>query len=118
MLPPAQRAPRIVYPAADSVIALDPDIPAPLQRVSLRAYGGAGLRWELDGADAGPADRGATWTPQPGEHEVKLVGKDGRAVAAARFEVRGQLASTFSTSTGGSAGRSSGNGVNSGESER
>ena len=118
MLPPAQRAPRIVYPAADSVIALDPDIPAPLQRVSLRAYGGAGLRWELDGADAGPADRGAMWTPQPGEHEVKLVGQDGRAVAAARFEVRGQLASTFSTSTGGSAGRSSGNGVNSGESER
>jgi penicillin-binding protein 1C len=123
MLPPAQRAPRIVYPAADSVIALDPDIPAPLQRVSLRAYGGAGLRWELDGADAGPADRGAAWTPQPGEHELKLVGEDGRAVAAARFEVRGaaapgQLASTFSTRTGGSAGRSSGNGVNSGESER
>ncbi|MCS0612955.1 penicillin-binding protein 1C [Massilia kyonggiensis] len=118
MLPPAKRAPRIVYPAADSVIALDPDIPAPLQRVSLRAYGGAGLRWELDGADAGPADRGAMWTPQPGEHEVKLVGQDGRAVAAARFEVRGQLASTFSTSTGGSAGRSSGNGVNSRESER
>jgi penicillin-binding protein 1C len=123
MLPPARRAPRIVYPAADSVIALDPDIPAPLQRVSLRAYGGAGLRWELDGADAGPADRGAAWTPQPGGHELKLVGENGRAVAAARFEVRGaaapgQVASTFSTSTGGSAGRSSGKGVNSGESER
>jgi penicillin-binding protein 1C len=123
MLPPAKRAPRIVYPAADSVIALDPDIPAPLQRVSLRAYGGAGLRWELDGADAGPADRGATWAPLPGEHEVKLVGEDGRAVAAARFEVRGgaapgQVASTFSTSTGGSATRSSGSGENSGESER
>jgi penicillin-binding protein 1C len=123
MLPPARRVPRIVYPAADSVIALDPDIPAPLQRVSLRAYGGAGLRWELDGADAGPADRGAAWTPQPGGHELKLVGENGRAVAAARFEVRGaaapgQVASTFSTSTGGSAGRSSGNGVNSGESER
>jgi len=118
MLPPAQRAPRIVYPAADSVIALDPDIPAPLQRVSLRAYGGAGLRWQLDGADAGPADRGAAWAPQPGAHELKLVGEGGRAVAAARFEVRGQPASTFSTSTGGSADRSSGNGVNSGESER
>jgi penicillin-binding protein 1C len=118
MLPPAKRAPRIVYPAADSVIALDPDIPAPLQRVSFRAYGGAGLRWELDGADAGPADRDAAWAPQPGGHELKLVGEGGRAVAATRFEVRGQLASTFSTSTGGSAGRSSGSGVNSGESER
>ncbi|PQO87894.1 penicillin-binding protein 1C [Massilia phosphatilytica] len=123
MLPPARRAPRIVYPAADSVIALDPDIPAPLQRVSFRAYGGAGLRWELDGVPAGPADAGATWTPLPGQHELKLVGEDGRAVAAARFDVRGaaapgQVASTFSTSSGGSAMRSSGNGVNSGESER
>lgn len=123
MLPPARRAPRIVYPAADSVIALDPDIPAPLQRVTFRAYGGAGLRWELDGAAAGPADAGATWTPLPGQHELKLVGEDGRAVAAARFDVRGasapgQVASTFSTSSGGSAMRSSGNGVNSGESER
>jgi len=89
MLPPAKRAPRILYPAADSIIALDPDIPAPLQRVSFRAYGGTGLRWELDGAGAGPADRAATWAPQPGAHELKLVGEDGRAVAAARFEVRG-----------------------------
>jgi penicillin-binding protein 1C len=118
MLPAAKRAPRIVYPAADSVIALDPDIPAPLQRVSLRAYGGAHLHWELDGTNAGPADQGTAWTPVPGRHELKLVGEDGRAVAAARFEVRGQAASTFSTSSGGSAGRSSGNGVNSGESDR
>jgi penicillin-binding protein 1C len=123
MLPPSRRAPRIVYPAADSIIALDPDIPAPLQRVSFRAYGGAGLHWELDGAGVGPADQAATWAPLPGAHELKLVGEDGRAVAAARFEVRGaaapgQVASTFSTSSGGSADRSSGSGVNRGESER
>ncbi|WP_322401174.1 penicillin-binding protein 1C [Massilia luteola] len=122
MLAPARRAPRIVYPAPDSVIALDPDIPPSLQRMRFRAYGGAGLHWELDGANAGPADQAATWAPLAGEHEVKLVGDDGRAVAAARFDVRGaapgQLASTFSTSSGGSADRSSGNGVNRGESER
>ncbi|WP_075795400.1 penicillin-binding protein 1C [Massilia putida] len=123
MLPPGRRAPRIVYPAADSIIALDPDIPAPLQRVSFRAYGGAGLRWELDGAGAGPADQAATWSPLPGEHELKLVGEDGRAVAAARFEVRGaaapgQVASSFSTSSGGSPDTSSWSGVNRGESER
>jgi penicillin-binding protein 1C len=133
MLAPMRRAPRIVYPAADSIIALDPDIPAPQQRVRFRAYGGAGLHWELDGTGAGPADGSAAWAPVPGRHELRLVGEDGRAVAIARFEVRGaaagdaaapgaaapgQLASTFSTSSGGSAGRSSGNGVNSGESER
>jgi penicillin-binding protein 1C len=123
MLPADRRAPRIAYPAADSIIALDPDIPAPLQRMTFRAYGGAGLHWELDGAGVGPADQVATWAPRPGEHELKLVGDDGRAVAAARFEVRGaavpgQLASTLSTSSGGSADRSSGSGVNRGESER
>jgi penicillin-binding protein 1C len=138
MLAPARRAPRIVYPAADSIIALDPDIPAPQQRVRFRAYGGAGLHWELDGTALGAADQSATWAPVPGEHELKLVGEDGRAVAAARFEVRGaaeadaaapgvatpgvatpgQPASTFSTSSGGSPDRSSGRGVNSGESER
>jgi penicillin-binding protein 1C len=122
-LAPARRAPRIVYPVTGSIIALDPDIPAPLQRMRLRAYGGAGLHWELDGANVGPADATATWAPQPGKHELKLVGDDGRVVAAARFEVRGaavpgQPASTFSTSSGGSAERSSGSGVNRGESER
>jgi penicillin-binding protein 1C len=128
MLAPARRAPRIVYPAADSIIALGPDIPAPQQRVRFRAYGGSGLHWELDGTGLGPADRSETWAPVPGGHELKLVGDDGRAVSVARFEVRGaaaagaaapgQLASSFSTSSGGSPDRSSGRGVNSGESER
>ena len=133
MLAPSRRAPHIVYPAADSIIALDPDIPAPQQRVRFRAYGGIGLHWELDGAGLGAAEQSATWAPVPGAHELKLVGDDGRAVAAARFEVRGaaapdaaapgvatpaQPASTFSTSSGGSPDRSSGRGVNSGESER
>ena len=133
MLAPSRRAPHIVYPAADSIIALDPDIPAPQQRVRFRAYGGTGLHWELDGAGLGAAEQSATWAPVPGAHELRLVGDDGRAVAAARFEVRGaaapdagtpgaatpgQPASTFSTSSGGSPDRSSGRGVNSGESER
>jgi penicillin-binding protein 1C len=123
LLAPAKRTPRIAYPAADSVIALDPDIPAPLQRMTFRAYGGAGLHWDLDGTDMGPADGASTWAPLPGKHELKLVGSDGRAVAAAPFEVRGadgsgQPASTFSTSSGGSPDTSSGSGVNSGEFER
>ena len=79
------------------------------------------LTWEL--RESGPADAAATWAPQPGRYELKLVGSDGRAVATAPFEVRGgvgpgQPASTFSTSSGGSADKSSGSGVNSGESER
>jgi penicillin-binding protein 1C len=91
LLAPAQRTPRIVYPAGDSIIALDPDIPAPLQRVSFRAQAAQGLRWTLDGKALGPADTNLAWAPQPGAHELQLVARDGKAVAAARFEVRGAL---------------------------
>jgi penicillin-binding protein 1C len=116
LLAPVQRTPRIVYPVESSIIALDPDIPAPLQRVGFHAQAGQGLRWELDGKVIGPADRPHAWAPQPGAHELKLVARDGKAVAATHFEVRGAQASIFSTSSGGSAASSSG--VNSGESER
>jgi penicillin-binding protein 1C len=120
VLAPAQRSPMIVYPVDASIIALDPDIPAPLQRVGFHAQAGQGLRWELDGKVLGPADKAHAWAPQPGGHELKLVARDGKSVAATRFEVRGiqtpNQASIFSTSSGGSPARSSG--VNSGESER
>jgi len=117
VLAPAQRLPSIVYPVDASIIALDPDIPAPLQRVGFHAQAGQGLRWALDGKVLGPADKTHAWAPQPGEHELKLVARDGKSVASARFEVRGGAqASIFSTSSGGSPARSSG--VNSGESER
>jgi hypothetical protein len=55
LVPGAQRAARAenTVPAADSLIALDPDIPEALQRVSFRAQAGQGLSWRLN-----PRDRG------------------------------------------------------------
>jgi len=82
--------PRIRYPAPDTVIALDPDIPAPHQRVAfVAAPARAGLRWELDGARL--ADRGgrALWAPTPGRHALVLVDADGTALSRVDFEVRG-----------------------------
>jgi len=84
-----ERAPKILYPAERSLIALDPDIPSPLQRVDFRAQAGQGLRWRLDGKALGPADQDVAWTPTAGEHELMLVDGGGRSVAAVRFEVRG-----------------------------
>jgi penicillin-binding protein 1C len=118
LLAPNQRTPKIVYPAESSIIALDPDIPAPLQRVGLRAQAAQGLHWMMDGAGLGAADVERAWAPRPGAHELKLVGADGKAVAVTRFEVRGAAAgvqaSSFSTSSGGSEA----SGMYSGESER
>jgi penicillin-binding protein 1C len=111
-------------------IALDPDIPAPLQRVGFRAQAAQGLRWALDGKAFGPADEECAWTARPGAHELKLVGAGGARRPppldsrvpgalwrmALNCAVAGAQASTFSSSSGGSPGSSSG--VYSGESER
>jgi len=124
LLAPGQRQPKIVYPADSSLIALDPDIPEKLQRVRFVAHGAQGLAWLLDGEALGQSALDAGWAPAPGKHELKLVGKDGRTLARARFEVRGEAqVSSFSTSSGGSSasstpGKGEDMGRYSGESER
>jgi len=132
-LAPQERAPKILYPAEHSIIALDPDIPPLLQRMDFRAQAGKGLHWRLDDVDMGPGDRDFAWAPAAGAHRLALVDGGGRRVAEVRFEVRGatagagpvQPASTLSSSSGGSlptstsaAGGAEPAGEYSGESER
>jgi penicillin-binding protein 1C len=86
--------PRIRYPAADTVIALDPDIPPGAQRVVFEASPAIeGLQWRLDGATLADTDaRGrADWAPAPGKHTLALVDPDGRMLSVVAFEVRGNL---------------------------
>jgi penicillin-binding protein 1C len=88
-------APRIRYPAADAIIALDPDIPVGAQRVVFEAAPAtAGFRWRLDGALLGEGDaRGRfDWRPSRGRHTLELENADGRALSTAAFEVRGNAA--------------------------
>jgi len=83
--------PRIRYPAPDTIIALDPDIPAAHQRVAFVASPAAsGLRWKLD--DEVIDERGARvlWAPAPGRHVLALEDAEGRAVSSVAFEVRGK----------------------------
>ena len=85
-------AARIRYPAADAIIALDPDIPPGAQRVVFEAAPArAGLRWRLDGVALGEADAGGRldWNPSRGRHTLELEDTDGRVVSATAFEVRG-----------------------------
>jgi penicillin-binding protein 1C len=88
-VPPARRAPQIVYPADGSIIAIDPDIPEQVERIVLRAQAGQGLVWRLDGALLAQADVPAAWRPLAGEHRLELVDKAGKVIASSRFEVRG-----------------------------
>jgi penicillin-binding protein 1C len=89
LLPDAERAPQILYPAPSSIIAIDPDIPDAVQRVFFQAQAGQGLRWQLDGADLAPAGSNYPWRPVAGAHQLALV--DGAAiVASTSFHVRGK----------------------------
>jgi penicillin-binding protein 1C len=89
LVPADQRAPMIVYPVAGSIIAIDPDIPDPLQRVMFQAQAGQGMRWRLDKAILGGADAQLPWRPVPGEHRLELVDSGDKTIAVASFEVRG-----------------------------
>ena len=85
--------PRIRYPAADTVIALDPDIPIASQRVAfVAAPASAGLRWRLDDdRSAGPGGR-MLWTPTFGRHRLALEDGRGNVLSTVEFEVRGMRA--------------------------
>ena len=82
-------APRIVAPTDGAIVAIDPDIAAPRQRLALEAAGGAGLRWQVDGRDVGDAATLVLWPPTAGAHQVALVDVAGRRLAGAAFSVRG-----------------------------
>jgi len=72
-------------------------MPPQVQRVGFHAQAGSGLRWRLDGADLGPAERDVSWPPAAGRHRLVLADGGGNSVAEVRFAVRGaplQAAST------------------------
>lgn len=90
---PVRARSRISYPAAGTVIALDPDIPAVSQKVFFEAEpGGRDLLWLLDGEPAGSADSLLLWSPLKGRHRLALVDRAERILDSVEFEVRGNPA--------------------------
>ncbi len=89
LLPDGRRTPKIVYPVDDTILAVDPDIPAGRQRVFFLAHGPQGLRWQLDGEPLGTAGAHAGWQPVPGKHELVLLDGAGRELDRVTFTVRG-----------------------------
>jgi penicillin-binding protein 1C len=82
----------IAYPGNGSIIALDPDIPASVQRVRFVAVPQlAGQRWRLDGETLGPAEQSVWWAPEPGQHDLVLVDAAGGEMDRIHFEVRGAV---------------------------
>jgi penicillin-binding protein 1C len=87
-LPALGKRARIVYPGSGMVLAVDPDVPAALQRVVLRADAGAGHGFVMNGESLGAADRPLAWRPRPGHHLLQLQDATGGVVEEVRFLVR------------------------------
>jgi penicillin-binding protein 1C len=82
--------PQILSPAAGTIIALDPDIPAVAQRVVFEASRGArDSRWILDGRALAPVRGEVLWTPTPGAHTLSIARDSGNALQTIQFTVRG-----------------------------
>lgn len=72
-------------PSDGAIYALDPDMPAAVQRLTFEGQRGT---WVLNGRRLGQGGRVA-WAPWPGRHELRLLAADGRELQRVRFEVRG-----------------------------
>ena len=81
---------RIVAPAPNTIIALDPDIPPANQQLRLEASHGTSteLRWFIDEQPVGQGAR-VGWMPLPGRHTITLRDARGGVLDVRRIEVRG-----------------------------
>jgi penicillin-binding protein 1C len=85
----AQATPRIRYPADDTVIALDPDVPMAHQRVALVASPSIGaLRWRVDDAFLEREGARVLWAPVRGRHRITLEDAAGAALSTVDVVVR------------------------------
>ncbi|MEO5345006.1 MAG: penicillin-binding protein 1C [Magnetococcus sp. YQC-9] len=86
----ALRPSRIRSPGDGTILAMDPDIPAGLQRLVPRmSPEHAGNQWRLDGVAWPVIPEG--WELVPGAHQWELLDGEGRLLDRARFLVRGTL---------------------------
>lgn len=80
----------ISSPANGIIIAIDPDIPANYQRISLETEGDiTGLTFYLDDTLIGPASDHHFIIPHPGAHRLTLRTADGQDIDRILFTVRG-----------------------------
>jgi penicillin-binding protein 1C len=87
----ADPMPRIVYPPAGAVLAVDADIPNPHQRIFFTCSGcSKNLHWQLDGRFFRGADGKTAWRPSSGHHELGLCDAGGAVLDSIHFQVRGR----------------------------
>lgn len=80
---------RIVYPREGTLITIDPDIPASLQKVGFRFEPGSKrFRWVINGIDSGSDGPLFLWEPRPGSYMVSIMDRQGKIMDSVGFVVR------------------------------
>lgn len=81
---------KIVYPADNTIIALDPDIPGGQQMLFFESEPRDNhLQWMLNKKGVGAAGSILTWRPTPGKYILDLVDQEDHTLDSVSFEVRG-----------------------------
>jgi penicillin-binding protein 1C len=82
--------PRIIYPPSGTVMAVDPDIPAELQKVFfVSQVHGDDFQWVLNGSALQMTGRTIPWVPKAGKYHLAIADKDEKVLDYVYFEVRG-----------------------------
>ncbi|NTU42837.1 MAG: hypothetical protein HGA78_07245 [Nitrospirales bacterium] len=81
--------PRIIYPVAGTIIALDPEIPEDLQAVLFQSRPSSpDLLWVLDGERLAASADSFLWKPSQGRHLLSLVDSGDAVLDSVEFAVR------------------------------
>ncbi len=81
---------RILSPAPETIVALDPDVPSSEQRIAFEASAALlDSHWVLDGRALGTVHGVLLWAPSAGVHTLSIVRESGAALDKIRFSVRG-----------------------------
>jgi len=81
---------RIVYPPSGTIVALDPDIPGHLQKISFVAKTGKERhpRWSLNKRVLPDQGKTILWTPEPGRHVLSVADEHDQMLDTVQFEVK------------------------------
>ena len=80
--------PRIINPGRDSILVMDPDIPAANERVFFTTRpSSTAVRWRLNGSVLSAAH--PRWTPRPGHYTLSLLNPASEVLDEIKFSVRG-----------------------------
>jgi len=83
------RKPRIIYPAQETLISIDPEIPEDQQRVPFRFKPDSNhYEWVLNNHRVGSRDPFFLWKPERGRYVLSIVDQHNQILDSVEFQVR------------------------------